>query len=102
MHQIDEGMASYEKDATNCNDYAWDAAGFARRLWRFDPKRTRGQAVAAGLFCYQRDDGQNHAINIFIVADADNKPALIFYEPQARQIITLSPKERSSCLMRLI
>lgn len=82
----------WTEEANDCDDFARIAAGFAQILHFLTPGRPPATALAVGELWYVKDNGENHAINIALCGPT---PAdVICYEPQTRQIVTLSETEK--------
>lgn len=54
--------------------------------------KPKGTALAIGELSYIAWDLGGHAVNLFVATDNYGELKLVFYEPQARQIIELDPK----------
>lgn len=81
---------SYRSERADCDDFALFALNVARKLpvGKYSP--------SIGLYSFIRDDGQSHAINIFLLRDGENIK-IVYFEPQADKIVTLTETERNNC-----
>lgn len=77
----------------DCDDYAAFGVNIAHAL----NKKTEA-GVAVGEFGYFSGGFIPHVINVIVVADKNQKPKVLFYEPQTREIIQLTPEEKETCL----
>lgn len=89
------GLSDYQKSNNDCDDFCRAAALLAQVLHhRTSPNSD--SALAIGEFYYNLDSGAgNHAINIAIIFDSE--PKIVFLEPQTREQVFLSEREKNSC-----
>jgi hypothetical protein len=108
------GVAGYETEAWDCEDFAFFAANWAKMCHR----RTAGhpaKGLAVGVFVYYpaTSSGGLHAINVAVVrrdplaldpalAPDPSAYELVFLEPQSGQEKKLSADELSSCMAIII
>jgi hypothetical protein len=101
------GIAVYESDINDCDDYARMCAGYAQLLNNRTIKtsRTSGSltmpsaALAFGEFWYASPQGP-HAINAFLFRHVQGGPTLLgAIEPQTGARVLLTPKEVESCTL---
>jgi len=86
---------SYKEGIWSCGDASDICRQWAKALWISQGYK---KPAAAGKFIYYLNSGQAHSIVVFIAGESLNDAHPIFYEPQKKQIITLSDKERQSIL----
>lgn len=87
------GIATFENEAGDCDDFSQAAAFYAKWLNRVSPNRNTEAGLAVGELYYIKDSGGGHAIN-FIVTLIGDRIQIVFYEPQLRRIVSLSEAER--------
>jgi len=96
---LDLGLR-YDPETVDCDDFARLCAAFAARLHAQTSDRPRGTALAFGECWYEKDTGENHAINCFITSlpDGDLKlrPSLRFFEPQTGTPLSLTVNEHAN------
>lgn len=80
----------------DCDDFARAAAWFSALLHHRTGERKK-QALAFGEFWYTRkSDVQNHGISIICLKE-NGQYVLVFWEPQTRSFVDLTPEELASC-----
>lgn len=89
-------VGPFVPEESDCDDFADVTACFARICHRKTLARPRESSIALGEFWYTRADGGGHAISI-LVPRVNGQLALAFFEPQWRQLVTLSQPEIASC-----
>lgn len=87
----------WHEEANDCDDFARIAAGFAQILHFLTPDRPPATALAVGELWYVKDDGSGHAINIAVCGPAVSD--VVTYEPQTRQLVSLTEAERGRITM---
>lgn len=87
------GIATWTAEAWDCDKFAIGASFYGKFLNSVSPNRNVAAALAIGELYYVKDVGGGHAINFFIVQAGQNLQ-IIFYEPQTRAVVSLSPTER--------
>jgi hypothetical protein len=91
------GLA-YNPEAFDCDDFARLAASYAGLLHRASRGIQDKTALAFGEFWFDSNTTKGgHAINIAVVAGPDQRPKLLFFEPQTCEILNLSQSEVESC-----
>lgn len=85
---------SYEAEKSDCDDFARFAASYCGLL---HSKMSHSTGIAFGEFWFTRDNGNGHAINVFVTRDANEKLTLRFFEPQTQSELHLSDEEINSC-----
>lgn len=85
----------YRLESWDCDDFTRFTAALAQLLNNRTPDN-RGKGLAIGEFWYQKDSGTRHALNICIV-ETEDKPVVLFYEPQTQRFVVLTEQERSLC-----
>ena len=91
------GMARYETDSNDCDDFARAFTLFCKKEFR-NSLKDKKHSIAVGEFYYIQKNGKAHAINFMIVLNEKREKELLFYEPQMKQFIKLSDEEIQSCL----
>jgi hypothetical protein len=100
------GIAVYEVDVNDCDDYARMCAGYAQMLNNrtIRVSRTSGPvmpsaALAFGEFWYVSPQGP-HAINAFLYREVQGGPVLLgAIEPQTGARVNLTRREVESCTL---
>lgn len=85
-------------EENDCDDFARGAAFFAQLLHHNTRNKIQQTALAFGEFWYKQQNVGYHAIDFAVVRDQQLKLKVVFYEPQLKQIITLTRAEKLSCL----
>lgn len=96
------GMAQYEPEGNDCDDFADNAATLAEILYFNSPDRIRGTSLAIGTVKYMRRDGIYHALNCFV---SEQKKVSIF-EPQLAvknqpPVLSLTAEEIRSAVVEI-
>lgn len=98
------GIAAYEVDMNDCDDYARMCAGYAQVLNNQTIKALGLQraALAFGEFWYTSPQGA-HAINAYLYREDQNSPVMIgTFEPQTGKPVELTRQQFYTCsLFRL-
>lgn len=79
----------------DCDNYASLAESFASFTYPIDILNN-DEGITIGVFHYTTDRNTGHAINL-IITQEDNKPKLLFFEPQTAKFVKLSENEIKSC-----
>ena len=88
-------VLGWTEEANDCDDVAHLSAAFAQILHFLTPGRPPQSALAVGEFWFMKDNGGGgHAINV--ACCGPDPEHVVFYEPQTRQIVFLSPTEKAS------
>jgi hypothetical protein len=90
--QFQFGINNWNAESNDCDKFSGAASFYLRWLNHSSPNRNVKAALAAGEVYYRTDQGQNHAINLFIL-EKDGVLTPSFYEPQTRRFVTLSQSE---------
>ena len=83
------GIYGWEAESFDCDDFARAAAALAQYLHHKTAGRPKDTALAFGELWYRKDNGEGHAINIFV--DAGN---VFKFEPQTASFVELSAAEK--------
>lgn len=95
--QFEFRVKQWSAEDNDCDDFARLAASFAQVLHVNTPDHPPATALAVGELWYVLDDGGAHAINIAICGP--NISDVVFFDPQTRDVKTLSSKELTSATM---
>ena len=91
--QFQFGINNWNEESNDCDKFAGAASFYLKWLNHSSRNRNVKAALAAGEVYYRRDrDGQNHAINLFIL-ETGGQLTPSFYEPQTRRFVRLSQSE---------
>ena len=95
--QNEMGISRWVSESNDCDKFALAASFYAKWLNHSSPNRNVAAGLAIGEVYYLKGGvfGQGHAINFFIVGAGITRQ-IVFYEPQIRQIVTLTPAEITS------
>jgi hypothetical protein len=79
----------------DCDNYTALAESFASFSYPIDISNN-DEGITVGIFHYTTDRNTGHAVNLIVVQE-DNKPKLLFFEPQTAKFVKLSETEIKSC-----
>jgi hypothetical protein len=91
----------YAEGENDCDDFAFSTWEYIKGMHRMTPNRPTGTSPAWGVFLYipiGKDKG--HAIS-FAIAGVPHNLQVVFYEPQIQNVIQLTRKEITSCMLWL-
>lgn len=91
-------LIKYKSEKNDCDNFALHCHSFALILHQ-NSEKVDGKGFAIGQYHYNQDTGGGHGINFWVTVDKEDsgKYQVLFYEPQTREIITLSEQEKASC-----
>jgi hypothetical protein len=94
--QFQMGINNWKPESNDCDKFSLATTFYAKWLTHSSPNRKFNASLAMGEVFYTRSNSRgNHAINFFIINESDELK-IVFYEPQTRQIISLTQNEMFS------
>lgn len=94
--QFQMGINRWNAESNDCDKFSLATCFYAKWLSHSSPNRNVNASLAVGeIFYIQEKAGSGHAINFFIVNE-NGVMEILFYEPQTRSFVTLTPLEKFS------
>lgn len=94
--QFQMGIDKWVSESNDCDKFSLATCFYAKWLSHSSPNRKVNASLAVGeIFYIQEKNSSGHAINFFIVNE-NGAMNVLFYEPQTRSFVTLTPLEKFS------